>query len=119
MASNERRTRIREEIDAAQKRRLRHDAQAKEKEEANRQRREQKAARQRASSGQGPARTKSTLSPDERLRHLKNLGLTASNDTLLELKKAYRRLALLYHPDKNPRGEAIMKVLNVSYAALQ
>lgn len=106
--------RIRAEIDSKERRKLRKDAQAREREEANRARREQKAANQ----GQKHARGKPSGTDAERLPHLLVLELTVTQDTELEIKKAYKRLALIYHPDKNPSGEAKMKQINASYAAL-
>jgi DnaJ-class molecular chaperone len=41
------------------------------------------------------------------------------DSTLEEIKKAYRRLALIYHPDKKPHGnEAVFKKINQAYCAL-
>jgi len=47
------------------------------------------------------------------------LGLTRSA-TIADIKRAYHRLALLYHPDKNPHPSAAerMKKINTAYADL-
>ncbi len=48
-----------------------------------------------------------------------NLGITGANrKNPTEIKKAYRKLALLYHPDKNPGHEEEMKKINESYEML-
>lgn len=57
----------------------------------------------------------------ERNNNLKVLGLSPKiNDNIMDIKKAYRRLALLYHPDKNslPSAEAKMKAINSAYEYL-
>ncbi|XP_054663080.1 dnaJ homolog subfamily C member 14 [Grus americana] len=54
--------------------------------------------------------------PEEELNPFQVLGVEATaSDT--ELKKAYRRLAVLVHPDKNehPRAEAAFKVLRAAW----
>lgn len=45
------------------------------------------------------------------------LGLNLSS-TLEEVKKAYRRSAIKYHPDRNPAGLEMMKLVNVAYDTL-
>ena len=108
----EKRRRIRKEIDASERRKLRREAEAREKEEANKERRAAKARRQ------GAAAPKPSVRDNDRIPFLLALELTPSEDSLELIKRAYKRLALLYHPDKNPAGEAKMKNINASYAAL-
>jgi len=35
------------------------------------------------------------------------------------IKKAYRRACMKYHPDRNPSGEHMMKLINAAYTVLQ
>lgn len=49
---------------------------------------------------------------------IKTLGLSA-NYTARELKVAYYKKAILYHPDKNPDGEEEFKKINKAYEFLQ
>lgn len=46
------------------------------------------------------------------------LGLE-SGSTFEEVKKAYRKAAAKYHPDRNPAGQEMMKLINSAYEALQ
>jgi hypothetical protein len=41
-----------------------------------------------------------------RVTHLQVLGLRPDQDTPKEINRAHRRLALRWHPDKNPSGDA-------------
>lgn len=69
-----------------------------------------------AQGGKEPRQPKQRLTPEqaERLKHLRVLGLTLAQDTEQEIKKAYRSLALLNHPDKQGDPER-MKAINASH----
>lgn len=48
------------------------------------------------------------------------LGLTEGSDTKPEsIKYAYRRASAKFHPDKNPAGLEMMKLINSAYQALE
>lgn len=46
------------------------------------------------------------------------LGLSG-NVTQADIKKAYRAAALKYHPDKNPAGAEMMKIINAAFDVLK
>ncbi|MDG6281274.1 DnaJ domain-containing protein [Glaesserella parasuis] len=45
-----------------------------------------------------------------------NLAGTVNQDTI---KKAYKKMANQFHPDRNPNGEEMMKVINAAYDFLK
>lgn len=47
------------------------------------------------------------------------LGIDALSVTKEELKKAYKKAAQKYHPDRNPQGENMMKIVNEAYDFLK
>lgn len=49
---------------------------------------------------------------------LKVLGVTVNPVTQEKIKQSYRLLAKKYHPDRNPNGLEMMKIVNVAYQYL-
>ena len=43
----------------------------------------------------------------------------ATSSTLEDIKSAYRRACKMYHPDRNPAGLEMMKLINAAYDALR
>ena len=56
----------------------------------------------------------------QRMKSLRALGLLPANDTVVEIKAAYKRMSLLYHPDKNSSSSALemMKAINIAFEYL-
>ena len=75
-----------------------------------------RSAEEKARAAKGTKEPRVSLTPEqrERLQHLTVLGLTLAQDTEAYIKKAYRALALLHHPDKQGDQE-IMKAINASH----
>ena len=48
-----------------------------------------------------------------------NLLELSGNVTSSDIKKAYRAAALKYHPDKNPAGAEMMKIINAAFDVLK
>jgi hypothetical protein len=73
-------------------------------------------------SGAGPKAQPSFYVPPsmtaERLHALTMLELLPSQDSAAAIRSAYRRLALKYHPDKNPGGAELFKKILAAYEYL-
>ena len=83
------------------------------------QQRQQRANEEQRRQQQRP--THSRACTTEWTKSLRCLGISAiANPSADDIKKAYRRLALLYHPDKNPLPSALlkMKAINVAFEYL-
>jgi len=77
--------------------------------------------RQRQQQQQRQSSSSSNVGTAEWAKSIRCLGLSVSaNPSADDIKKAYRRLALLYHPDKNPLPSALlkMKAINVAFEYL-
>ena len=47
-----------------------------------------------------------------------NLLNLSQNVTKEEIKKAYKKMAIKYHPDRNPAGAEVMKAINAAFEFL-
>lgn len=52
------------------------------------------------------------------MNHFEILGVSQSS-SLDEIKSAYRKLAMQFHPDRNPAGEERFKAVSASYAWIE
>lgn len=116
-----------EEIEAQEERkrrqRLRAEKDAEKKAEKRRQKQEKQkqTAKTESYTKKVEKNTPAPLSiSDLRLSQLRLLGLTATQDNPVAVRSAYRRLALQYHPDKNPSAEAteLFKKILAAYQGL-
>ena len=90
-------------------------AAAKEREEENKRRREKKAkAQQQRQEAAGGGSTSVRPCTPEVFTALAVLGLTPAENTLADINRAYRALALLHHPDKGGDPE-LCKRINVAH----
>lgn len=55
-----------------------------------------------------------------KMSHKQALGIldAAESSTFADIKVAYRRACSIYHPDRNPAGLEMMKLVNAAYQAL-
>jgi hypothetical protein len=76
---------------------------------------------QQSQSQPPPPPPRATSTTSKRRVNLRCLGLTPLQDTLENIKKAYRTLARQLHPDKNCAADATerMKAVNAAYAFLR
>jgi hypothetical protein len=47
------------------------------------------------------------------------LGLTGQDITLEQIKQAYKKACMKYHPDRNPGGLKMMQAINAAWTYLQ
>ena len=102
-----------EEIEAEEQRKMRQKARAARDARKKAEKRQQKQEKQkeRAKAEHYYKKTDRVQTPpptisDLRLKNLGLLGLRADQDNNVAVRSAFRRLALRYHPDKNPSPDA-------------
>jgi membrane protein involved in colicin uptake len=107
----------RAEADVAAKARARAQRKAASAAHDAEQRRRQAEFKEQSAKSQAVAGGATTL---WRLTHLQVLGLRAEQDNASDIRRAHRRLALRYHPDKNTSGDApaMFRKIQAAYEAL-
>jgi hypothetical protein len=85
-----------------------------ERARAHEERREEKEERYQDWQQKQSEQVRRPLMTFERLSHLRVLGLKAEHDDVATINKAYKTLALKYHPDRNGSASALamMKLVN-------
>lgn len=103
--------------DAAAKERAREARQARSRMETEEHRRRQEQFREETKKMH---ETPGGATTYYRLQHLEVLGLRAEQDNLADIRRAHKRLALRYHPDKNTSGDApaMFRRIQAAYEAL-
>ena len=104
------------EMDEADARKARAQREAR----ANQARKEAKRKRKQAAGPkpQPAASPNPKAAPNPRSPLLTALGLRDDQDTPQAIRSAYRRLALRFHPDKNPAGAESFKEILAAYEEL-
>ncbi len=97
-------------------------ARAQREARANQARKEAKRRRKQARSAPGPKAAAPSPNPmaptNPRIPFLTVLGLREDQDTAPAIRSAFRRLALRFHPDKNPSGSERFKEILAAYEEL-
>lgn len=108
------------ELDEKEKRKLRHQREAEEATRRKAEKRRLKQEKQGKKEKFYRSTSAAPLSGVNRIAQLKILELSAEQNNPVAIRSAYRRLALKYHPDKNPAPGAteLFKRIQAAYEAL-